>query len=313
MVRHHAVAYDDYSRFLVSSSIEYGPRRQVIADRVEIRILPLGDSITWGEGSTNGNGYRLALADLLEKDGIKLEYIGRVKSGTMPNNEHEGHGGYDIAAVGAEGKPDYPERPTVILLMAGTNDIVFDVDVDDAPARLGNVIGDIATACPDATILVATLPPLLDAQWSIKVKEFNSAIVDVVRGFTTKRKKVALVAMDRVASSHINATDGIHPTEEGYEAIAAAWHSGIIDVHGKGWIQKPLPRAQQDPMEITSGYSDKSPYIDLHSQRGDDGLVLESSWAPVYFMVRMLMLLGLVFVGRRLVIVLIQKYRNRNA
>ena len=34
----------------------------------ELRILPLGDSITWGFGSSDGNGYRLSLLDALSSE-----------------------------------------------------------------------------------------------------------------------------------------------------------------------------------------------------------------------------------------------------
>ncbi|MEM1444581.1 MAG: hypothetical protein AAGF84_00860 [Planctomycetota bacterium] len=43
-----------------------------------LRILPLGDSITWGWGSENSFGYRGPLADLLTQSGIGFEYVGSI-------------------------------------------------------------------------------------------------------------------------------------------------------------------------------------------------------------------------------------------
>ncbi|KAK3617285.1 hypothetical protein LTR56_025386, partial [Elasticomyces elasticus] len=55
---------------------------------VTLRMLPLGDSITWGYLSSDGNGYRLDLENLL--DGNPVEYIGSQQSGNMADNWNEG-------------------------------------------------------------------------------------------------------------------------------------------------------------------------------------------------------------------------------
>lgn len=213
---------------------------------MDLRILPLGDSITFGEGSTDGNGYRLALSKLLTKHGNRLNYIGSVQSGTMANNDHEGHGGFQIVAVGLTGKPDYPLRPNVVLLMAGTNDIVFNNDIEKAPNRLGVVAREILAACPDAAVLVATLTPLLNPGWTDKIFDFNAAVPGIIADLEHKGNKVALVDMGRVTATHIDPIAGIHPTDEGYEKIAAVWYDGILAASEKGWIGKPLLGSSQD-------------------------------------------------------------------
>lgn len=73
-------------------------RREVISGGVNLRILPLGDSITHGMSSSDGNGYRLALHDLLTPEN-QVEYIGQEHKGSMDNNRHEGHPGFDISPV----------------------------------------------------------------------------------------------------------------------------------------------------------------------------------------------------------------------
>lgn len=54
------------------------------------RILPLGASITWGQGSTTGNGYRKVLADKIIAAGGKVNYVGSRQSGTMDDSDVEG-------------------------------------------------------------------------------------------------------------------------------------------------------------------------------------------------------------------------------
>ena len=61
-----------------------------VAPGTELRILPLGDSITYGIQSTDGNGYRLRLQEDLS--GSKLLYVGdpQRQGGNMANNQNAG-------------------------------------------------------------------------------------------------------------------------------------------------------------------------------------------------------------------------------
>jgi hypothetical protein len=81
---------------------------------LNIRLLPLGDSITWGFTSSDGNGYRLALHNLLQT-GNTLDFIGSLKSGTMVDNDNEGHIGATIAQIAqsATNSLALPARPNV--------------------------------------------------------------------------------------------------------------------------------------------------------------------------------------------------------
>jgi hypothetical protein len=53
---------------------------------LELRILPLGASITWGLRSTDGNGYRKALRDQLRWKGFEVNMVGSRANGTMVDN-----------------------------------------------------------------------------------------------------------------------------------------------------------------------------------------------------------------------------------
>jgi lysophospholipase L1-like esterase len=89
-----------------------------LADGVTLRMLPLGDSITWGFQSSDGNGYRLDLKNLLS--GNQVIYVGSQQSGSMANNENEGHPGALIDQIATYAQASLPDRPNVVLLMAGT-------------------------------------------------------------------------------------------------------------------------------------------------------------------------------------------------
>lgn len=58
--------------------------RANIGNGVQLRIYPLGDSITSGTESTGSNGYRIGLQRNLA--GSKLLFVGSKSGGTMSNN-----------------------------------------------------------------------------------------------------------------------------------------------------------------------------------------------------------------------------------
>lgn len=87
------VAFDPFQTLSANSNVSLTARDDV-APGIELRILPLGSSITYGTMSADGNGYRMKLLKLLS--GTKVEYIGSVRNGEMADNYNEGHPGYPI-------------------------------------------------------------------------------------------------------------------------------------------------------------------------------------------------------------------------
>lgn len=67
---------------LAADSLNYtgAAAGQVIKDGVELRILPVGDSVTVGYLSTDGNGYRLKLQENLSGELFALHSLTRAVS-----------------------------------------------------------------------------------------------------------------------------------------------------------------------------------------------------------------------------------------
>ena len=216
-------------------SVALHRRDAIVTGGEELRILPLGDSITRGEGSSDGNGYRLALYDWLQLEN-DLEYIGRLTTGTMVDNHHEGYGGYPIGAIEALVTSHYPEQPSLVLLMAGTNDVIRKHNLSTSSAALDKLINKVVNAYPDAVVLVAEITPLLEPKREVRRLEFNSAIPGVIKKYADDGKHIAVVDMGRVKPEYINATDGIHPVDEGYRLIADAWYGAILAARYRGWL-----------------------------------------------------------------------------
>ena len=251
-MRYNASHYAILCSFAIAFSLSQAPslpstletvsllRRNAIATGEELRILPLGDSITYGEGSSDGNGYRLVLYDLLHSE-IDLDYIGRIKSGTMVDNDNEGYRGYPIVSIGDAVTSNYPEQPNIVLLMAGTNDVIQKHNLSTSSSALDKLTNKVINTYPDAVVLVAEITPLLDPKREAGRLEYNSAIPGVIQKYADDGTHIAVVDMGRVTPDCINATDGIHPVDEGYRLIAYAWYEAILAAEEKGWIGGPTP------------------------------------------------------------------------
>ncbi|CZR50217.1 uncharacterized protein PAC_00089 [Phialocephala subalpina] len=208
----------------------------ITSNGVDLRILPLGDSITWGAGSSDGNGYRLDLQNLLS--GNTVQYIGSQKSGSMTDNSNEGHPGAIISQIAQFANLSLNQLPNIVLLMAGTNDMNIPTDPATAPARLGSLIDEIVSAVPNTTVLVAQLIPAVKNSTKSNIDTFNSAIPGLVASRVSAGKKVLVIDLSQYISTS-DLVDGIHPNDHGYSEMASAWYDGIQKAASTGWISPP--------------------------------------------------------------------------
>ncbi len=199
-----------------------------------LKIMPLGDSITYGYRSSDGNGYRQYLLTALA--GNNVSFIGSVKAGTMTDNNNEGHSGALIDQIASYANLSLPERPNVILLMAGTNDMNNNVDPDNAPARLGALIDEILAACPDAVVIVAQIIPAANPDTFARLVTFNARISLLVNQKQTTGKHVIKAWMPLTTDDSI---DGLHPNDVGYSKMADGWLDALVRADAKGWIGQP--------------------------------------------------------------------------
>lgn len=211
-----------------------------------LRILPLGDSITYGFdmnelGATNG--YRQPLLDLLPNNTV--EYIGSMESGHMLKNRTEGHIGARIQQVAQWANNSLWERPNVVLLMAGTNDVLGTYWAGAgspepellglAPGRLGNLIDQIFDAVPETTLIVAGITAFKNATFQAGGLIFNAQIPGVVAERANAGKHVLTIdMMDYVPAADTG--DGLHPNQTGYALMAQGWYTGLQQAASNGWI-----------------------------------------------------------------------------
>ncbi|MFD3942009.1 FG-GAP-like repeat-containing protein [Streptomyces sp. NPDC058579] len=256
----------------------------------DVRMLPLGDSITYGVGAAGGSSYRARLWDFLADDVNSLDFVGSLKSGQGPDRDHEGHKGLRIDQIDDLATCTVSRyRPNVVTLHIGTNDMNGNHQVDQAPARLRGLVDRILKLAPEATVLVATLVPSSTPEVNERIKRYNAQIPGIVDDFRAAGRHVRLVDMNAVTVADLN--DWVHPKASGYEKMVDAFYTGIHAAISDGWIarprtQNPAPCAAQPPATddgwnwkgmVASGVGAPRDHIrlaDLNGDGRDDYLVV---------------------------------------
>lgn len=183
------------------------------AARSALRIMPLGDSITQGVGSSTGAGYRQPLQEQLV--GRRVDFVGSQSGGVAIDPDHEGHSGCMIDQLGA-GVDGWlnTAKPDVVLLHAGINDLDRGEQAHAAD-RLIALADRIATDQPRATVLVLGLIPTTGG-----LEAETRAVNSKIRDATGHRYRY----VEPPALTPAEMADRLHPNDAGYRRIAAAFH-----------------------------------------------------------------------------------------
>jgi lysophospholipase L1-like esterase len=193
------------------------------------KIMPLGDSITYGWPDVSYGGYRRLLGTLLTGDGYHIDFVGSMQSGTgiSPDPDNEGHYGWTISQLqnGIDTK-GWLEiyQPDLILLHIGTNDLEKP-DRGSAPGKLSALLDDILGRLPRVHIIVAQIIPSRPGPDAAH-QAFNSAMPALV---AAKGGRVSLVDMQTILVP-ADYADRFHPNASGYDKMARAWEPAVRGV-----------------------------------------------------------------------------------
>jgi lysophospholipase L1-like esterase len=211
-------------------------------DGTPCRIMPLGDSITFGLGSSNQAGYRLDLFELAVTDGHAITFVGRVPAGPTTNvqgqsfpTNNEGYSGSTIN----DGNNQLANRvdpainanpPHIVLLMIGTNDVFQ--QVNNPPSDLGSLLDQITDGAPDALLVVAQIVPGQQAAFNQRVQTYNATIPGLVQERVAEGKHLVLVDMftpfvSNPGGANALLNDFVHPNDAGYAVMADTWYEAI--------------------------------------------------------------------------------------
>jgi lysophospholipase L1-like esterase len=192
------------------------------------KILPLGDSITFGIGQEGS--YRIELFRRSLMGMQKITYVGTLQNGpsmvdgvAFPRR-HEATSGITIQGISDQVTRNNTlmMTPHIILVHIGTNDMYM--SPSGAPQRLGQLIDKLAMGVPDALIVVAKIIPLPMA--TSTVNTFNNALAAIVDARASAGRHVILVDQNTgFPTSELG--DGVHPNPAGYARMAGVWYNAI--------------------------------------------------------------------------------------
>lgn len=200
----------------------------------EIRVLPLGDSITAGvlSGDPDFGGYRNRLQNELGNQGYNVDFLGTIQdpSGApIADKDHQGVSGWRLDQLEA-GLPEwantFPE-PDGVLLMAGTNDFSQGASNALALTRMESLIDLIFELMPDTDIFLGYLVPRSDDGNLENLQvAFNQDLNNLVSNLAAEGKRIHLVDT-RVGLDASSLNDGVHPNSAGYDQLGLNWFNGI--------------------------------------------------------------------------------------
>jgi len=230
-----------------------------------VRIMAFGDSITAGVGAdgadVGGGGYRGELERLLAADGYHYVMTGGRSdySARVAMRAHEGHPGYVLRSYASAPAPQLygavvhkalgTYDPDIILLMAGTNDLlrltrrVPGYTLAGVAESMNALLGQIFTEKPNVDVIVAGVvaSPYIS---TCVVERFDGAAGSQCGGKQIENLRT-LVARYAARGFHIvyasgmetavprdevHFPDGIHPCGPGgYAAVARVWLRAIED------------------------------------------------------------------------------------
>lgn len=224
-----------------------------------IRIMPAGDSITFGMGDTGG--YRKYLDYFLKEKGYtNFDFVGpegknsasfnyNGKSVTYDDN-HAGYSGYTIIKQqGGYGGGLYDvlketdavkkTQPNIILLIIGTNDMNYNHTESELEKDLHTLLDFMIADMPsDGMIFLSTIPELGGGMFmgggdkTAQIASYNDLVKKVANEYNSNGKQVTFADIHGCLNGTADLGDGVHPNAVGYEKMGKYW-AGVVDEYLK--------------------------------------------------------------------------------
>ena len=232
-------------------------------------ILPLGDSITLGCGSTgmpagdNGCaaeavGYRvpmmLALSQALTGTNSTVHTVGTLSNGPPSLAatgwlRHDGHPGFRIDQLdNTNGQSLYfdrwvAQRPDIITLHLGTNDCYQNYQPATLLTKMDTLLNHTFQALPCTHVFLASI--LATPDLGRCATDFNAMIPPLVRAHAARGHNITYVpvaelsglcAPDASAERGLCASKNVHPIAAGYLRVASAFAFALLQSYDFGRI-----------------------------------------------------------------------------
>lgn len=221
-----------------------------------IKVLPLGDSITFGCGDgcqgfggcgdqcfverlSCQAGYRKLLWRKLSpgsNTSEKWDFVGTMHNGPDDiDRDHEGHPGWTVEMDQGVSKNWLPLNPDVILLHLGTNNMGV-VGHQQAPAALKHMdsfLNLTLTTLPKVRLLLSTLIGSCVVYGGEQHAPYNAGLKQFVVDYRARGFNIEIVDMDAEAGIGKFCDAGyccqgnVHPNGKGYDLMANVWYKHL--------------------------------------------------------------------------------------
>ena len=190
------------------------------------KVMFLGDSITRGvSGATDSSGYRNDFSDLVNNEGVVVDFVGSLADGTGFDNQHEGHDGFRADQILANLNTYLGANPDIIILHIGTNDVSNDQTPESTRDEIGSILNTINTFNPAIKVILSSLVPRTDTK-DPQTASLNALIQDL---FFKKRDdqghNLYYAGVNEIFKTNPNwaidyMDNSVHPNDAGYNIMA---------------------------------------------------------------------------------------------
>jgi acyl-CoA thioesterase I len=214
----------------------------------QIRILPLGDSITANEKTKS---YRYYLYDLLKNRGDDIDFMGTQRYQIYDNfdSDNQEHPGWTADQI-AESLPKWLSTytPDVVLLHIGHSDQLQGKTVASTITDIEKIIGLLQADNPRVLVLLAQIiNPSGSHAW---FDQLNARIPGVASRTTTNTSKVVAVDMNTMFDSSTMTDDRVHPNDIGDQFIAEQWYNVLVEQDEYKALGAGSPEQPVDPSMV---------------------------------------------------------------
>ncbi|KAF8646664.1 hypothetical protein AX16_007162 [Volvariella volvacea WC 439] len=194
----------------------------------QVRIMPLGDSITGSPGC-----WRATLYNNLRSSGFtNIDMVGSLPDpgcGVQYDGDNEGHGGYLATNIANQNQLVgwlASTRPDIVMMHLGTNDVWNNVATSNIITAFSKLVDQMRASNPNMKILVAQIIPM---NWfscsdcNNRVIALNNAIVTWAPTKNATNSPITIVDQYTGFNAASDTIDGVHPNDSGNAKIAQKW------------------------------------------------------------------------------------------
>lgn len=239
-----------------------------------IDLMVIGDYVLFASQDPNSDIYQGIIPHLVSIFGDRrfygypdntrplatLNFFGSQQPPYLNARAHECYQTANLRQLGDNlaASADISLQRKVVLLMAGTIDLFNQVDNDNAPARLGEIIDLIFDRDPYAAVIVSQIPMIgIGGDGSIenglqrRIALYNARVANIVARMQRQGRRILKIHPSATPLEHSDG-DFILPNTRGYLRMAFDFAEAIVWAYGLEWATSsgastPLPGPPSPP------------------------------------------------------------------